>query len=194
MATFDRENKDNSSPEHNTQNQTISKKIFFITIIIGLILVSGVWIWKTVEIGKLNKGAEIKYQELQKHASTQLVQAHELHMKLLAKPFVWAVRTEMMQNNLSQVNLYMNEMVKEKNFQRIAVINDKGVIVSSTNKKDEGQPFSTIGENSDLEIETTDLKTEQDSVISMTSPIMGFNNRLGTLFIRYSIPKTVHPD
>lgn len=82
----------------------------------------------------------------------------------------------------------MIEMVKEKNFQRIALVNDKGIIVSSANKKDEGKPFSTIGNNGDLGNNNTNMQT-QDSVINMTSPIMGFNNRLGTLFIKYNIPK-----
>lgn len=171
-----------------TQNPTITKKTYLITIVIALILLSAIWIWKTVEINNQKKTAENEKQVLQQHASKQIVQTHEQHLKLLAKPFVWAVRSEMMQGNMSQVNLYINEMVKEKNFQRIAVVNDKGIIISSTNKKDEGKHFSTIGNNSDLGINNTKLETQRDSVISMTSPIMGFNTRLGTLFMRYNIP------
>ncbi|WP_256013704.1 hypothetical protein [Desertivirga xinjiangensis] len=168
---------------------TVSRKTFYIAILIALLLIVGLWIWKSIETSNLRKNAETKQNSLRQEAKGLIVQAHEQHLKLLAKPFVWAVRTEMMQGNMSQVNLYMNEMVKEKNFQRIALINDKGIIVSSTNKKDEGKPFSTIGNNSDLAINSTNVQTQQDSLISMTSPVMGFNNRLGTLFIRYNIPK-----
>lgn len=190
MTQFNEGKEDTSKSGSASQGPTIMKKTFLITIVVGLILISAIWIWKTVEISNVKKNAESEKQVLQQRATRQLVQTHEAHLKLLAKPFVWAVRSEMMQGNLSQVNLYMIDMVKEKNIERIALINDKGIIISSTNKKDEGKPFSTVGKVSSLGNNTTMLENEQDSVISMTSPVMGFNNRLGTLFIKYSIPKS----
>lgn len=78
-------------------------------------------------------------------------------------------------------------MIKEKNFLRIAIANDSGIIVSSTNKKDEGKPFTSIGEASALSNNNTIVKNTGDSVLMVTSPIMGFNSRLGTLFIKYAI-------
>lgn len=95
----------------------------------------------------------------------------------------------MMRVNINQVNLFANDMVKEKNFQRIAVANDKGIIISSTNKKDEGQPFSTVGTDAALSSNNTSVENVNDSILIMTSPIMGFNNRLGTLLIKYVIQK-----
>lgn len=163
-------------------------KGILITIVVALILLSGIWIWKAIEINSLKKTAVKDRQTLTEQANTQIVQSHESHLKLLAKPFVWAIRTEMMQGNINQVNLYMNDMVKEKNFQSIAVINDKGIIVSSTDKKNEGKSFSTLGKTSDLSSNATNLANLNDSILVMTSPIMGFNNRLGTLYIKYSVP------
>lgn len=175
---------------HSPENTpTVARKTFYITILIALLLIVGLWIWKSIETSNIRKNADTEQESLKQEAKGLIVRAHEHHLRLLAKPFVWAVRSEMMQGNMSQVNLYMNEMVKEKNFQRIALVNDKGVIVSSTNKKDEGKPFSTIGNNSDLTNNDTNLQTLQDSVINMSSPVMGFNNRLGTLVIKYNIPK-----
>ena len=185
-----------NQPQRNNENHhtpvtrpTVDRKIFIITILVALLLIAGIWIWKSIETSNIRKNAETEKEELKQEAKGLIVQTHEQHLKLLAKPFVWAVRSEMMQGNMSQVNLYMIEMVKEKNFQRIALVNDKGIIVSSTNKKDEGKPFSTIGNNADLGNNNTNMQTLQDSVINMTSPVMGFNNRLGTLFVRYSIPR-----
>jgi hypothetical protein len=190
MTQFNEGKEETLKSKSGSQRPAMMKKTLLITIVVGLVLISAMWIWKTMEISSIRKDADIEKQAVQEQASRQLVQAHEEHLKLLAKPFVWAVRSEMMQGNISQVNLYMNDMVKEKNIERIALLNEKGIIISSTNKKDEGKPFSTIGDMSTLVKDTTMLANQQDSVISMTSPVMGFNNRIGTLFIKYSIPKS----
>lgn len=155
---------------------------------VALLLLAGIWIWKETQIGNVKKQAETEKLALQQKAAAMIVQSNEEHLKVLAKPIVWAVRAEMMQGNISQVNLYMNDMVKEKNFQRIVVANDKGIIVSSTNKKDEGKPFSTIGKDAYLSSNSTNVENVGDSILTMTSPIMGFNNRLGTLLIKYALP------
>ncbi|EOR93347.1 hypothetical protein ADIARSV_3426 [Arcticibacter svalbardensis MN12-7] len=186
---MDKSNEDSQSKKSvQVRSGSPKAKGILITIVIALVLLSGIFIWKTIEINSLKKNAAKDRQTLTEQANTQIVQSHEAHLKLLAKPFVWAIRTEMMQGNISQVNLYMNEMVKEKNFQSIVVVNDKGVIVSSTDKKNEGKPFSTIGKSTDLRSNGTNLVNLNDSVLVMTSPIMGFNNRLGTLYVKYSVP------
>jgi len=185
------ENKNNSIPHQSLSKTGTSnvRKTIIIIIGVALILLIAVWIWKTVEISKIRKTAESDRQELKEQATRQLVQSNEEHLKLLAKPIIWAVRAEMMQGNISQVNLYLNDLVKEKNFQQIAIANNKGIIISSTDKKDEGQEFSKIGKESYLSSNNTSLENERDSILVMTSPIMGFNNRLGTLYIKYILQK-----
>ncbi len=170
-------------------NSTNSNKKFYILTGVAILLIAIFWIWKTFEINNIKKEAEKNRESLKEEATKQIVQSHEAHLKLLAKPYVWAVRSEMMQGNINQVNLFANDMVKEKNFQRIVVANDKGIIVSSTNKKDEGQPFSTVGTDAALSSNNTSVQNVSDSILVMTSPIMGFNNRLGTLLIKYAIQK-----
>lgn len=167
--------------------QSNARKRFLITIGSALILLIAVWIWKSMEVSSIKKAAEMQRQILEKKATRHIVHTHEEHLKLLAKAYVWAVRSEMMQGNVNQVNLFANDMVKEKNFQRIVIANDKGIIVSSTNKKDEGQAFSTIGNAAGLSSNNTTVQNEGDSILILTSPIMGFNNRLGTLLIKYAV-------
>lgn len=193
MAQYNEDSQDNLKPVKDAQVPTITKKTFLITIIIALVILSTVWIWKSLEIKNLKKDAENENLALRQKSSQTLLLAHEEHLKLLAKPFVWAVRSEMMQGNLSQVNLYMNEMVKEKNFQGISLIDAKGKIVSSTDKKNEGQAFASIGNISDLSNNDTRVTT-QDSLVSIVSPVMGFNNRLGTLVMKYRISGLEMPE
>jgi len=186
------ENSGNEMPTRQSLNKADNsrvKKTILMIIGVALILLIGVWIWKAIEIKSLKKASEKDKIALKEQATRQIVESNEVHLKLLAKPIIWALRSEMMQGNLSQVNLYLNDLVKEKDFQEIVVANAKGTIVSSTNKKDEGQPFSTIGKESSLSSDDTNLENVSDSLLIMTSPIMGFNNRLGTLYIKYSLQK-----
>ena len=122
-------------------------------------------------------------------ANQQIIKAHSEHLKLLAKPFVWALRTEMLQGNINQVNLYISDMVKERNMQQIIIANDKGMVIASTNKKDEKQLFSLVAKGADITSNEVKIDTT-GKVFIMTSPIMGFNNRLGTLLIKYAVPET----
>jgi len=166
-------------------------KKLLITVGIALVLIAAIWIWKSVEINSLKEQAITYRQNLKEQAIVRIIQTHEEHLKLLAKPLVWAVRGEMMQGNMNQVNLFANDMVKEKNFQRIVIANDRGIIVSSTNKKDEGREFTTVGKQDYLSSNTTIVEAINDSIVVMSSPIMGVNNRLGTFMINY---KVIKPD
>lgn len=184
------EKKDHSSESpHGSGNiaKGNAKKIILIITVAAIILLAGLWIWKNSQISSLHEEADREKQMLEDRAKTLIAQSHKEHMKLLAKPYVWAVRSELLKGNINQVNLYANEMVKEKNFQSIIVANDKGVIISSTNKKNEGKEFTSVGKPQYLASDTTIVENINDSLLIMSSPIMGFNNKLGTLMITYKM-------
>ena len=168
-----------------------SRKTILILIGVALLLLLVLWFWKAMEIKGLKKAFTASKIELHEKATREIVGNNEIHLKLLAKPMIWALRTEMMQGNLNQVNLYLIDLVKERNFQSIAIANDEGVIISSTNKKEEEMPFTSISKKEYLVSNETTIENEGDSVLIMTSPIMGFNNRLGTLYLKYGIDKPI---
>lgn len=167
------------------EDKGISKKIVYIIIGAAVVLLLIFWIWKNAAVKNEQERAEQQKQEILTSARTMISSSHKEHLKLLAKPYVWALRTELLKGNVAEVNNYANEMVKEKNFQSIVVANDKGIIISSTNKKNEGMEFKTVGDPAYLQSNNTTVESVNDSIIVMTSPIMGFNNKLGTLMISY---------
>lgn len=189
--------------QHNTNNEgsesirkqkrtvTFTRKTAWITVLVIILLIAILWIWKALQINSINKQHAEREQELKEQTEALLIRADSSFLKLLAKPFVWAIRTEMMNGNISQVNLYANDMVKEKNFQLIVVADDKGTIVSSTDKKLEGKAFSTVGKQAYLTTNSTTVEQDSDNIMIMASPIMGFNSRLGTLMLTYAHKKPV---
>ena len=191
MDNLSKESKNEVRSESGLSKWAKANKKIFITIGVALLLIITIWIWKSIEINNIKAKAESVQLLIKKQAASQIIQSHESHLKLLAKPYVWAVRSEMMRGNINQLNLFANDMIKENKFQLIAVANDKGIIVSSTNKKHEGQAFSTIGRETGLTDNNTTVENVNDTILIMTSPIMGFNNRLGTLLIKYAIQPLV---
>jgi hypothetical protein len=174
---------------NNNKVKNNNKKIL-ILIVVALVLLTAVWIWKSVEISQTKKQAETEKQAIRQQAQGNLIQAHKTHLILLAKPMIWALRTEMIQGNMGQVNLYLSDLVKEKNIERVVIADAKGKIIASTNKKDEGQPYSSVNAGNSLNGEQTIVQQAGENTLLVTSPIMGFNNRLGTLLIKYTVPKT----
>jgi len=184
---LDQDLKETHNLDQHSQKPVQANKKLLITIGVALVLLITVWIWKSIEISNVRGKAERDHQALKEQAIKGIVTSKEEQLKLLTIPYVWAVRTEMMKGNINQINLYALDLIKEKNFQRIAIANDSGVIVSSTDKKDEGKPFTSIGEVAALTNNDTMVENTGDSVLIVTSPIMGFNKRLGTLFFKYAV-------
>lgn len=154
-----------------------------------ILLFAALWIWKAVEIKNLKKENEKKESLLKQKANELLLQSDYRYLKLLAKPYVWAIRTEMMNGNIEAVNLYANDMVKEKNFQTITVVDDKGMVISSTNKKLEGKAYTSVGNAAYLSNDSTLVNKVDDATLEVSSPVMGFNKRIGTLIFNYMPPK-----
>ncbi len=177
--------------------KSVEKSSFFssaknkILVAAGLVIVlfAAFWIWKATEIKNLRQEHDKREALLQRQASDLLKQADYRYLKLLAKPYVWAIRTEMMKGNIEAVNLYGIDMISEINFQTITVTDEKGVVVSSTNKKLEGKPYAPAENTTSLTSDSTVVNQIDNGTIRVTSPIMGFNKRIGTLILNYRAPK-----
>ncbi|MEP7111543.1 MAG: hypothetical protein ABI760_26345 [Ferruginibacter sp.] len=165
---------------------TDAPKQIALVVVAGLVLLSVLWIWKSIEIRNILIKDAAERQQIKKEAIIQIQQSHKNHLKLLARPFVWAVRNEMLSGKLTQVNLYANDMIREQNVQKITVTDGNGLVVLSTNKKEQGKEFAAIGDPVYMLANTTMVNSINDSTMVMSSPIMAFNSRLGTLIITYS--------
>lgn len=115
------------------------------------------------------------------------------HM-LIAKMFSLAVRCEMTRGNMEQVNFLLLNLIKESSISKIQLIDSKkGIVLLSTNKKDEG---SVITNKQILDADET-FNIPSESSIVVVSPVMGLNSKIGILLIeakrRSTNPKPVEP-
>ncbi len=187
MSTLPEDTTFSNKPEHwkNLFSTDAAKQIALI-VVTGLVLLSVLWIWKSIEIRNILAKDAAERQQFKEEAIGQIQQSHKNHLKLLAKSFVWVVRDEIISGKLSRANLYVNDMLKEDNIQKVTITDGKGIVVFSTAKREQGKEFAIIGDPVYLLSKTTMVDTINDSTMIVSSPIMGFNSRLGTLIITYS--------
>ncbi|MDQ6608905.1 MAG: hypothetical protein M3Y85_03690 [Bacteroidota bacterium] len=176
-----------------TESRTITFTMKQLLIAVGavIVIIGALVIWRIVEGNRFKKEYAVKEESIKSQARAQLVATSERHLKLLAKPYTWAVRTALLQSNLVQVNEYANDIVKEKNVISVMVVDTKNTVVSSTNKKYEGKDYLSFGQANYLSVDSATVNKVNDSLLVLTSPVMSFNNRLGTIVFSYAVPSPV---
>jgi L-lactate utilization protein LutC len=107
-------------------------------------------------------------------------------LTLSSKVFSWAIRSELTRENKEQVNQFFLRFIKEPGVSKVEFVNAlDGKVTLSTNKKDEGSVFP----NQVAMTTTETINYRNDSVLSIVSPVMGLNNKLGVLVIEYNLNK-----
>lgn len=149
------------------------------TILVALVALVSVYFWKDTE-------GKNKRRVVEKMASEQLLQINVDMLKLMAKPLVWSIRSEMLRGNMDQVNIYTKELVQEKNFQYVHIVEPGGKILISTNKKLEGQPAAGILEASLLQTDSVQVVNKENDLLTIAAPVMGYDKKLATIIMDYT--------
>ena len=93
----------------------------------------------------------------------------------LSKPLIWSIRAEMLKGNLEQVNIYVKDIVKEKNFQVLQIIDPDGKGILSTNKKVEGKNANILYDSTMLSADAIKIYHTDNNLLIMSAPIMGYD-------------------
>lgn len=172
-----------NEPKQPTKKQKavslIKKYPVITTALVGLIAVVAVYFWKDIQ-GNKQKAA------IEQMAATQLKQNNETMLKLMAKPLVWSIRAEMLRGNMEQVNIFTSDLVKEKNFQFIYLVDPAGMIIVSTDKKMEGQPVGDMFAPALVQTDSVVVLNDERGILTMAAPVMGFDKRLAVIILNYA--------
>lgn len=104
------------------------------------------------------------------------------NITLTAKVFTWAIRSEMTRENMEQVDQFFLNFIKEKNVEKIKLINpSSGMILLSTDKKEEGEIYADL-DNLKFAQDSIYIQTNEDSHI-VYCPVMGLDKKIGVLII-----------
>lgn len=139
------------------------------------------FVWRLVSVTRL----EGEVRDVKAQARTAMVaQSGEL-LQLSATPMAWAIRAELLSNDIGDIDAYMVKLVAEKYVKRIVFVDATGTIVSSTNVKLKGQPAAAALPG--LQLTATTPRVEQaGSDLRMVVPVMDFERQIGTLVLDYA--------
>lgn len=165
----------------------IKKNPVLITVFIGILAVLAVYLWKDME-------GERQKKEIIEVATLQLEEKNQEMMMLIARPMVWSIRSEMLRGNLEQVEMFTTDLVRMRNFQFIYLIEPDGNTLISTDKKMEGQQFEERFQQEILKVESTVVFPEEENLLVMAAPVMGYDRRLATLVVAYRAENILKAD
>jgi len=172
---------------------SLGQKLLFAVLAALVLAVAGMYVWKVSAV----KGVQEKIAQLEAENATarnQLAErANQLYMaqtkqalSQFSVPFAWAVRREMMANNLDQVDQYFTDLVKLPGFKSAVLSGPDGKVLVSSDRKNLAVAFDSIYPADYLQ--ASDIKVEQGSSGSLVAvvPIMGLNQHLGTVVLEYT--------
>src|SRR5690554_3901201 len=176
--------KEENSNSDTFDKKTVAKKPFwkrhFLSLfLLTLLIVSVAWGYFA------NRSTVSNYEKqittlTQKH-ETELQKLKVEHIKQLSNTLALAVRSEMIAENMNQVNQYFLQTLKTFDVEKVMLVDhNTSVALLSTNKKDENTNFGDPGLVNAKEAMTKMYNNHHYAA----TPIMGLNTQLGVLIIQ----------
>jgi isoprenylcysteine carboxyl methyltransferase (ICMT) family protein YpbQ len=172
----------------NNLGALIKKPVVLIPLLLTIVFLI---ILLLVNSSKRNELREVREQAAQEReqivtqANQSITETNTYFLKTLMMPFSWAVRTALLAGNVEQVDQYLYQFVREQNFELILVADASGKIISTTNQKYKGETFASHFDQALLAADSTLVSTGNQRSITVASPVMGLNSRLGTIYAVY---------
>lgn len=151
----------------------LAHKLVFFLLLVLLI----VFLWASIKMNNMER----RFESEKNHLISVYDSIAVSNMELTAKVFAWAIRSEMVRENMEQVNQFFLNLIKEPSITKVQLIDiPSAKILISTDKNDEG---AAVKDSSILEAESTYHLNNEGAGVTIVSPVMGLNSKIGILVI-----------
>ncbi len=158
---------------------------------VGIIIV--IFAWKVIAVGKVE--SDMAKQLVSDRASMEL-QAREYADRQYNKEeerfgqvLSWAVRSELIRNNLDTIDQYLSEIVKMGDTEKVVLVGEDGQLLVSTDKRLEDAEGEDLYPREILNLRKITVKSDVDGQKLLIVPVMGLNNRIATVIVSYNQAK-----
>lgn len=178
------EETDREPNQNERQNKFRDKLIAFLknnkaASILGLLLLI-VFIWFSVKLRINERNFNNERTQLITQYESTIDSLQIKHLKFATEVFSWSVRSELLRSNTENLNQLLSVFVRESGADLVQIIDYKdNIVLLSSDKKFEGIKYSGLF---NFEIKDTVVK-EDGGLMTIISPIMGFNNVIGILIV-----------
>ncbi|SCX10659.1 hypothetical protein SAMN05216379_10678 [Nitrosomonas eutropha] len=168
-----------------------------ILVFLGVLLL--VFVWKQIAVNqaesRLEKGQAELALKLEQESTALVKKAREYadsqynkEEERFGQVLAWAVRGELIRNNLDQIDQYLSELVRTKDTERVVLISDEGKLLVSTDKRLITEDASNLYPKEVLDLQTITVKSDVAGKKLLVVPVMGLNKRMATIIISYNPP------
>lgn len=165
--------------------------IWYGLVFLGIIVI--IFAWKLIAVSKVESDMAKKLenervviiQQAREYADQQYIKEEERFGQVLS----WAVRGELIRNNIEQIDQYLSEIVKMKDTERVVLIGDDGQLLVSTDKRLEEAKGVEIFPKEILNLQKITIKSDVDGKKILVVPVMGLNKKIATVVVSYKLPK-----
>jgi L-lactate utilization protein LutC len=181
--------KPNATPEKAPVAKKKLKPGQIVIIVLAALLVLVpliVYFFMDMEVSKLETRQKMETDSLRSATALQIKQINEDNLKTVAKVFSWAVRAEMMRENMEQVDQIMTELVKVNDFRQVVLLSSSGEVLLSTDKKFEGKAYSESFYQQIAGSDQVQLSVQKNGDLLVSAPVFGIDARLGSVVITYT--------
>ena len=137
-------------------------------------------VWATYRINSDKKQYEKDKIELTTKYEIQIDSLELKSIEFSSTVFSWSVRSELLRENVENLNQLLTVYVKESNANLVQLVNlEDKIITISSDKQYEGNSF-VIPANTDL---TKQRTVVSDSKMTVYTPVMGYTGSIGLLIV-----------
>lgn len=169
-------------------------RLLIVVALIGVAIIGWLAVSKGMAVRQAEEATAVQRAEWVKQAEAREAGLVSQSLMAFAVPLAWAIRRELMADNLDQVDQYVSELVKQKGFEQVVVAKADGLVAVASDRRNIGVPFSTLYPERYLAAEQIDVEEMAPGKWQVFVPIMGLNSRLGTVAIDYqALPPVAAP-
>lgn len=166
------------------------RQIFMIVLIVLVILLPfSVYWFMDLQTEKINVRHQVAMDSLKARTSKIIQEKDRINLQTVARVFSWAVRAELMRNNMEQLNQIMVELVKTQGYRQVVLLSETGAVVLSTDKKYEGREYTANFYSQIAGSDQVQLNVMKTGDLLVSAPVYGFDKRLGSVVISYTPEK-----
>lgn len=101
-----------------------------------------------------------------------------------ALALAWAVRGEMLRNNLDQIDQFFAEVVRLPGYKLALLAAPDGKVLVATDRRHVGKAANTVAPAGLLDVAGITRQAASDGAHWLAIPVMGLNSRMGTVVLR----------
>jgi hypothetical protein len=146
------------------------------------------YLWRRASLWRLRHAEHGAREALLAKTGQAADEANAKLARLTAVTLEWAVRAELVREDLRDVEEYMIHLAKRREIRRVLVARRDGLVIAATDKNLRHQRLDRVVEG--LPPESSDIQSIRvdGRILRLIVPVMGLESRLGTLVFEYEQP------